>query len=388
MTTPPLKSLIEAALFTAERPLTIDHFLELFIEAEQPERKAVRAILQELTEDYAERGVELVQVASGYRFQTNPNLTPWLKRLLQPERSPRYSRALLETMAIIAYRQPITRSEIEKIRGISVSTDIIKRLLDYNWIRVLAHRDSPGHPALYGTTRAFLDYFNLKNLSDLPTITELREMELPTDIFESEDTNEQNADAENDDAEKPDDFQEKNDAEKLDDFQENQIDETTKTLVLEEDTITSPPDIATPQKQTQINDTVTTTITESEDTPINQNTEEKLADLEEQDTNQSVEHLETDNQALKLVTEELESEQPPVSATSSELPAPEKNFTSTPETTLEPENQETKNNLETNTEADQVLNTETTTTENEEEILAVKEKQMNLFNGSGSGYNE
>ena len=175
MTDESLKPIIEAALFVADKPLAIEHLLELFAEPEQPERSAIRAILRELCEDYAGRGVELVQVASGYRFQTKENLMPWLKRL-QGERSARYSRALLETVAIIAYRQPITRTEIESIRGISVSTDLIKKLLDYNWIRVLAHRDTPGRPALYGTTRAFLDYFNLKNLQDLPTLIELREI--------------------------------------------------------------------------------------------------------------------------------------------------------------------------------------------------------------------
>ena len=181
-----IKSIIEAALFAAGKSLTIDHLLDLFPETEQPERSAIRAILKELREEYAERGIELVQVASGYRFQTKQNLTPWLKRL-QPERSPRYSRTLLETIAIIAYRQPITRSEIEKIRGVSVSTDLIKRLQDYNWIRILAHKNSPGRPALYGTTREFLNYFNLKTLNELPPLAELREMvELQTELLDSE----------------------------------------------------------------------------------------------------------------------------------------------------------------------------------------------------------
>jgi len=178
-----LKSIIEAALFTAGKPLMIDHFLDLFPEGERPERSLLRATLRELSEDYADRGIELVEVASGYRFQTKQNLTPWLKRL-QPERTPRYSRALLETIAIIAYRQPITRSEIETIRGISVSTDLIKRLQDYNWIRVLAHRETPGRPALYGTTRGFLNYFNLKNLNDLPPLIELKDT--PPDVEEKD----------------------------------------------------------------------------------------------------------------------------------------------------------------------------------------------------------
>lgn len=170
---PELKAIIEAALFAAGKPLDVDHLVELFTEdAVPPERKAIRDALKELMKDYTGRGIELVQIASGYRFQTRADLTPWLKHL-QPERAARYSRVLLETMAIIAYRQPITRSEIESIRGISVSTDIIRRLQEYNWIRVLAHRNTPGRPALYGTTRGFLNHFNLKNLNDLPALSEL-----------------------------------------------------------------------------------------------------------------------------------------------------------------------------------------------------------------------
>jgi segregation and condensation protein B len=186
MTEQPLKSILEAALFTAGKPLTIDHFIELFEENERPERSTIRAALKELTADYTEHGIELVQVSSGYRFQTKQDLIPWLKRL-QPERSPRYSRALLETIAIIAYRQPITRAEIEKIRGISVSTDLMKRLIDYNWIRILAHRNTPGRPALYGTTREFLNYFNLKSLNDLPPLMELKEIvEAQTELLKAD----------------------------------------------------------------------------------------------------------------------------------------------------------------------------------------------------------
>ena len=170
---PELKTIIEAALFAAGKPLDVDHLVELFVEdAVSPERKIIRNALKELIQDYTGKGIELVHVASGYRFQTRADLTPWLKQL-QPERAARYSRVLLETMAIIAYRQPITRSEIEAIRGISVSTDIMRRLQEYNWIRVLAHRNTPGRPALYGTTRSFLNHFNLKNLNDLPALTDL-----------------------------------------------------------------------------------------------------------------------------------------------------------------------------------------------------------------------
>jgi len=168
-----LKNIIEAALFAANRPLPIDQLLTLFPEHEQPERSEIRKILQQLQQDYLEHGIELVQVASGYRFQVKQALAPWIKQLWN-QRPPRYSRALLETLAIIAYRQPITRSEIETIRGISVNPEILKKLLEYNWIRILAHRDSPGRPALYGTTRHFLDHFNLKTLNDLPPLAELK----------------------------------------------------------------------------------------------------------------------------------------------------------------------------------------------------------------------
>ena len=181
MTDVPIKSIIEAALFVANKPLTIDHLLELFAEDKQPERSVIRISLRELRNDYAERGIELAQIASGYRFQTKAELTPWVRHLWAT-RPPRYSRALLETIAIIAYRQPITRSEIESIRGISVSTDLMKRLQDYNWIRILAHRDTPGRPALYGTTREFLNHFNLKNLNGLPTLAELKDMGEQLDI--------------------------------------------------------------------------------------------------------------------------------------------------------------------------------------------------------------
>jgi segregation and condensation protein B len=170
-----LQLIIEAALFAAPYPLTLDHLLTLFAETEQPERSTLRRILQQIQQDYAERSVELRQVASGYRFQVKAEFAPWIKRLWS-ENPPRYSRTLLETLAIIAYRQPITRSEIEAIRGISVSTEIIKKLMDYNWIRILAHKESAGRPALYGTTRAFLDHFNLKTLDELPTLAELREV--------------------------------------------------------------------------------------------------------------------------------------------------------------------------------------------------------------------
>ncbi|EIJ42523.1 segregation and condensation protein B [Beggiatoa alba B18LD] len=171
-----LKQILEAALLAANQSLTIDHLLALFPEEAQPERASIRHALAELHEDCSQRGIELVQVASGYRFQVKTNLTPWIKKLWA-KRPPRYSRALLETLALIAYRQPITRAEIENIRGVSVSSHIMRTLIDYQWIRVLAHRDTAGRPALYGTTKAFLDYFGLKSLDDLPTLAELKTME-------------------------------------------------------------------------------------------------------------------------------------------------------------------------------------------------------------------
>jgi len=184
----PLKAIIEAALFAAEQPLTVDHLLALFPEEARPPRSAVRNALQELREDSVSRGVELMEVASGWRFQVKAEFAPWVSRLWQ-KRPPRYSRALLETLALIAYRQPITRAEIESIRGVSVSTNILRTLQEYEWIRVLAHRDSPGRPALYGTTRAFLDHFNLKNLSELPSLTQLLAMQdLPNELLSDEET--------------------------------------------------------------------------------------------------------------------------------------------------------------------------------------------------------
>jgi segregation and condensation protein B len=168
-----LKAIIEAALLVADKPLTLDQLQSLFTSpAESPTRPLLRTLLAELSTDCSQRGIELVETANGYRFQVRADLVPWIKRLWTTA-PPRYSRALLETLAIIAYRQPITRTEIEAIRGISVNTEIIKKLQDYQWIRILAYRDTPGRPALYGTTRQFLEHFNLKNLDDLPTLTQL-----------------------------------------------------------------------------------------------------------------------------------------------------------------------------------------------------------------------
>lgn len=179
-----LKNIIEAALLAAGHPLTLDQLTALFAEGEQPAREVLRAALDELRQDCAQRGIELKEVSSGYRFQVKEEFAPWVSRLWD-ERPTRYSRALLETLALMAYRQPITRAEIEDIRGVAVSSNIIKTLLEREWIRVVGHREVPGRPALYGTTRQFLDSFNLKSLNDLPPLAEIRNLdELSAELFE------------------------------------------------------------------------------------------------------------------------------------------------------------------------------------------------------------
>ncbi len=176
MTQHPLSGVVEAVLLAAGRPVTVEQLLELFEEAQRPPAEDVTAALADLQQSYAERGVELREVASGWRVQIRPQYADVVSRLWQ-ERPSRYSRALLETLALIAYRQPITRGEIEDIRGVTVATTIMRTLHERNWIRVVGHREVPGHPELLGTTREFLDYFGLKSLDDLPTLAELRDLE-------------------------------------------------------------------------------------------------------------------------------------------------------------------------------------------------------------------
>jgi segregation and condensation protein B len=174
---PPLKNIIEGALLAAGGPLTLDSLLGLFgTDEATPTRGALQLALATLEDDYRDRGIELALVAGGYRIQVCKACAPWIARLWD-EKPPRYSRALLETLALIAYRQPITRGEIEDIRGVAVSTNIVKTLLEREWVRVVGHRDVPGRPSLYATTRKFLDYFGLKSLNELPTLAELREPE-------------------------------------------------------------------------------------------------------------------------------------------------------------------------------------------------------------------
>jgi len=171
--TPSLKQIIEGALLAAGAPVTLEQLQALYPEDAQPSRAELNDVLTALAEDYRERAIELIEVAGGYRVQVRRELAPWVVRLWE-ERPARYSRALLETLALIAYRQPITRGEIEEIRGVAVTTNIIKTLLERDWVRVIGHREAPGRPALYATTRRFLDYFGLRSLNELPPLAELR----------------------------------------------------------------------------------------------------------------------------------------------------------------------------------------------------------------------
>jgi segregation and condensation protein B len=171
-----VKNVVEAALLAAGRPLTMDELVSVFDERDGSNAVEVRGAIAALTADYESRGLELLEVASGYRIQIRAGVAQPVSRLWQ-ERPTKYSRALLETLALVAYRQPITRGEIEQIRGVAVNPNIIKTLLERTWIRVVGHRDVPGRPELLGTTREFLDYFSLKKLDDLPTLAQLKELE-------------------------------------------------------------------------------------------------------------------------------------------------------------------------------------------------------------------
>ncbi|HET6545284.1 MAG TPA: SMC-Scp complex subunit ScpB [Rhodanobacteraceae bacterium] len=171
-----LKAIIEAALLGNSQPLSLPQIAALFGADEAPTHDELARALLELGQDCTGRGVELVEVASGYRYQVRQEIHPWLARLWT-ERQTRYSRALLETLALIAYRQPITRAEIEQIRGVAVATSIVKTLEEREWVRVVGHRDMPGRPALFGTTKNFLDYFNLTSLDQLPPLGEIRDLD-------------------------------------------------------------------------------------------------------------------------------------------------------------------------------------------------------------------
>ncbi|HJO11789.1 MAG: SMC-Scp complex subunit ScpB [Gammaproteobacteria bacterium] len=170
-----IKIIIEGLLLAAGKPLNLDGIARIFAEEERPDKAELRTVMESIAEDCKDRGFELKEVASGYRFQVKQELSEWVAKLWD-ERPPRYTRALLETLSLIAYRQPITRGDIEEIRGVGVSSNIIRTLLDREWVRVVGHRDVPGRPAMFATTRQFLDYFNLKSLQDLPPLSDIKDL--------------------------------------------------------------------------------------------------------------------------------------------------------------------------------------------------------------------
>jgi len=176
METKQLKNIIEAALLASGEPLSLDALLALFGKDNEMSKDDVRAVIKDLQEEYEDRGIQLLEVASGYRIQVSDAMSPWLQKLWEG-RPPRFSRALMETLAITAYRQPLTRGDIEDIRGVAVSTNIIRNLLDRGWLRPVGQRDVPGRPTLYATTKTFLDYFGLKKLEDLPPLADLQELD-------------------------------------------------------------------------------------------------------------------------------------------------------------------------------------------------------------------
>lgn len=185
MTASDLKNILEAVLMTSDAPMDINRLASLFEhDQEAVDKSAIRDALRELQEEYSGRGIELKEVASGFRIQVRSQYADWVNRLFD-EKPQRYSRALLETLAIIAYRQPVTRGEIEEIRGVSVNSNIIRTLQERDWIKVVGHRDVPGKPELLATTREFLDYFNLKKLSDLPPLSAIKDLDnINPDLFE------------------------------------------------------------------------------------------------------------------------------------------------------------------------------------------------------------
>lgn len=171
-----LQRIIEGVLMAAAKPLSVQQLIEVFEEDQQPSKTDVQAALEALQDYYQGRGFELKEVASGYRFQVVQDVAEWVAKLWE-EKPQKYSRALLETLSLIAYRQPITRGDIENIRGVAVSSHIIKTLMEREWVRIVGHKDVPGRPALFATTRRFLDYFNLKNLDELPSLAEIRDLD-------------------------------------------------------------------------------------------------------------------------------------------------------------------------------------------------------------------
>jgi len=171
-----VKMIIEGLLLASSRPLSLNEIAQVFDESERPDKRELKKTVAIIEEECSDRGFELQEVASGYRFQVKQELSTWVGKLWD-ERPPRYTRALLEILALIAYKQPITRGDIEEIRGVSVSPNIVRTLIDREWVRVVGHRDVPGRPAMFATTRTFLDYFNLKSLQDLPPLSEIKELD-------------------------------------------------------------------------------------------------------------------------------------------------------------------------------------------------------------------
>jgi segregation and condensation protein B len=173
-----LKPVLEAIIMASGKPVSLERMQSVFPENVVPDKKSIRKVLQSLAEDYDKKksSVELKEVSSGYRFQIRKDYSDWISKLCE-EKPARYSRALLETLALIAYKQPITRGEIEKIRGVSVSTQIMKTLLEREWVTIVGHRDVPGRPAIYASTKQFLDYFNLKSLDELPPLADIKDID-------------------------------------------------------------------------------------------------------------------------------------------------------------------------------------------------------------------
>ena len=181
-----IKPIIEALLFAADKPLTIKHLQQIFPELERPEKAQILMAIAMIKDDYRRRPIELKELASGYRFQVKAQWSPWVSRLFV-EKPPRYSRALLETLAVIAYRQPVTRGDIEDIRGVAASSTIIHTLLDREWVKIIGRKEVPGRPALYATTKQLLDYFNLSSLAELPNLMEVAETHKETkELIDSE----------------------------------------------------------------------------------------------------------------------------------------------------------------------------------------------------------
>jgi len=181
-----LKMIVEGLLLAAGKPLDLELMAAVFSEEERPDKAELRQVLDSISGDCSDRGFELKEVASGFRFQVKQDLSEWIAKLWE-ERPPRYSRALLETLALIAYRQPITRGDIEDIRGVVVSSNIVRTLLDREWVRIVGHKDVPGRPALFATTKQFLDYFNLTSIQELPPLSEIQELIKGGEEFDVED---------------------------------------------------------------------------------------------------------------------------------------------------------------------------------------------------------